>query len=68
MKIETYNRLEHLQYYVGCFYHVDDRKIHVIGVFGGDQYCFFLCEWDDTKQLFCIEPYEVICLVDHPYI
>lgn len=68
MQLELYNKLTHLESYVGCFYDIDGRRINVNGVFGGELYCFFLCEWDDTKEIFCIEPYEVITMVDHPFV
>ena len=65
MNPKTNARLNHLYQYVGCFYHIDDRQVNILGVYGGDYYIFFLCEWEDTKETFSVEDYEVVCMVDH---
>ena len=54
MQLELYNKLTHLETYVGCYYDIDDRRINVNGVFGGELYCFFLCEWMILKKCFAL--------------
>ena len=64
-KLYSSSSLSVLEQYVGKIYYMDFLEIKVEMVLGGvSGPPFFLCKWIYSDQVFCSEPYEVLCNFD----